>query len=47
MKDGFDQLQALHRRQFWSGIAASLFCTLAGFLAGLAYGLGYLADMAR
>lgn len=41
----FDELQRLHRRQFWTGAAESIACGLLGLLLGIAYGLGYLADL--
>ena len=33
------------RRMFWFGVLQSLLCAALGALAGLAYGLGYLADL--
>lgn len=41
------ELHGLHRRQVWLGTLQSIACGVLGALAGIAYALGYLADMAR
>lgn len=43
----FAQLHGLHRRQLWLGVLQSIACGVLGLLAGIVFGLGYLADMAR
>lgn len=41
----WSELHGLHRRQLWLGTLQALACGVLGALAGIAFALGYLADL--